>query len=136
VSAPTVYIAFPGTARRALAFYATVFGGTVQAHSFAEFGRTDGPGEAIAHGYVVDSPVALYASDAAEGQPAFHAQGLMLSLLGTRDPATLREWFARLADGGTVVDDLQPRPWGAWDGQVIDRFGVHWLIGFEDDTNG
>jgi PhnB protein len=34
------------------------------------------------------------------------------------------------------VDDLQARPWGASDGQVIDRFGLHWLIGFEDgDTD-
>jgi PhnB protein len=55
----------------------------------------------------------------------------MLSLLGTTDPATLRIWFSRLADGGTVVDDLQRRAWDAFDGQVIDRYGVHWLIGFE-----
>jgi PhnB protein len=27
---------------------------------------------------------------------------------------------------------LQVRPWGASDGQVIDRYGLHWLIGFED----
>jgi hypothetical protein len=24
------------------------------------------------------------------------------------------------------------RGWGASDGQVIDRYGLHWLIGFED----
>jgi PhnB protein len=30
------------------------------------------------------------------------------------------------------VDALQARPWGASDGQVIDRYGVRWLIGFED----
>jgi PhnB protein len=29
------------------------------------------------------------------------------------------------------VDDLQKRPWGASDGQVIDRYGLPWLIGFE-----
>ena len=32
-----------------------------------------------------------------------------------------------------VVADLERRPWGASDGQVVDRFGVHWLIGFEGD---
>jgi hypothetical protein len=26
-------------------------------------------------------------------------------------------------------------PWGASDGQVIDRYGLHWLIGFEDDKD-
>jgi PhnB protein len=43
----------------------------------------------------------------------------------------LRNWFSRLCEGGRVVDDLQTRPWGASDGQVIDRYGLHWLIGFE-----
>ena len=69
-------------------------------------------------------------------EPTFRSEGLMLSLLGTADPATLRTWFGRLAEGGRVVDDLQRRPWGASDGQVIDRHGLHWLIGFEDDESG
>ncbi len=59
----------------------------------------------------------------------------MLSLLGTTAPTTLRRWFAGLSDGGRVVDDLQARPWGASDGHVIDRHGVHWLIGFEGDED-
>jgi PhnB protein len=57
----------------------------------------------------------------------------MFALLGTADEATLRAWFAGLAEGGRIVDDLQQRPWGAWDGQLIDRFGLHWLIGFETE---
>ncbi len=43
----------------------------------------------------------------------------------------LRRWFSRLSEGGRVVDDLQKRPWGDFDGRVIDRYGLHWLIGFE-----
>jgi PhnB protein len=34
-----------------------------------------------------------------------------------------------------VVDDLQRRPWGASDGQVRDRYGVRWLIGYEHGTD-
>jgi PhnB protein len=131
----TPYILFPGTAREALSFYAVVFGGAAELHSFAEFGRTDGPADAIAHGQLVDAPVALYGADVADEGSAFRAEGLMLSLLGTADATTLRTWFSRLADGGTVVDDLQRRAWGAFDGQVIDRHGVHWLIGFEVDAD-
>lgn len=131
VAAPTPYIFFAGDAREALAFYAGVFGGALQLHTFAEFGRTDGPADAIAHGYLADAPVALYASDVAGDEPRFRAQGLMLSLLGSADPGTLRTWFSALAEGGTIVDELQARPWGASDGQVLDRYGVHWLIGFQ-----
>jgi PhnB protein len=128
---PTPYIHFAGTARDALNFYGDVFGGTVQMHTFEEFHRSDGPAEAIAHGYLRDGPVQLFGSDVAGDEPPLRCEGLMLSLLGTADPATLKNWFSRLSEGGEVVDDLQVRPWGDSDGQVIDRYGLHWLIGFE-----
>jgi PhnB protein len=127
------YVHFPGTAREALSFYADVFGGSAQLHTFAEFARDDGPDDAIAHGYLVDGPVALFGADAARDEPAVRCQGMMLSLLGTADASRLRQWFSRLSEGGRVVDDLQQRPWGAFDGQVVDRYGLHWLIGFEGD---
>lgn len=47
---PEPYVLFPGTAREALTFYGDVFGCAVQLHTFAEFGRADGPADAIAHG--------------------------------------------------------------------------------------
>jgi PhnB protein len=128
---PTPYIHFPGTAREALTFYADVFGGSAQLHTFAEFGRGDGPDDAIAHGQLVDGPVVLFGADAAGDEPPVRCEGMMLSLLGTVDASRLREWFSRLSDGGRVVDDLQRRPWGDVDGQVVDRYGLHWLIGFE-----
>ena len=128
---PTPYLHFPGTARAALTFYADVFGGAVALHTFAEFRRDDGPADAIAHGYLAGGPVALFGADAAGDERPFQAEGMMLALLGTAAPATLRTWFARLSEGGRVVDELQVRPWGAADGQVIDRYGLHWLIGFE-----
>jgi PhnB protein len=127
------YILLPGNAREALAFYGDVFGCSVQMHSFAEFGRTDGPPDAIAHGYLTDGPISLFAADASGDEASLRCQGIMLSLLGTAAPSTLRRWFDSLSAGGQVVDELQARPWGASDGQVIDRHGVHWLIGFEGD---
>jgi PhnB protein len=127
------YLHLPGNARAAIAFYGAVFGCLVQLHTFEEFGRTDGPADAIAHGYLVDGPVALFAADVAGDEPALRTEGLMLALLGTAPPATLRQWFAALSEGGRVVDELQERPWGAADGQVVDRYGVHWLVGYEGD---
>lgn len=134
MTSPTPYLSLPGTTEEALTFYGQVFGCSVRLHTLAELGRTDGPADAIGHGYLSDGPVALFASDATGDQPPFRSEGLMLALLGTADVDTLTTWFAALADGGRVVDDLQERPWGATDGQVIDRFGLHWLIGFEPEA--
>ena len=135
MSAPTPYLHLPGNAREALTFYGDVFRCTVQLHTFEEFNRADGPPDAIAHGYLMDGPVIIFASDVAGDEAPFRCEGMMLSLLGTSDPSTLRIWFSRLSVGGQVVDDLQRRPWGAFDGQVIDRYGLHWLIGFEVDES-
>ena len=133
MSDPTPYLHFAGTARDALTWYADIFGGAAVLHTFEEFGRTDGPGEAIAHGGIQDGPVVLFGADVALGEPAFRAEGLMLSLLGTAPPEDLHRWFDRLAEGGRVVDELQERPWGDTDGQVLDRYGVLWLVGYQPD---
>lgn len=130
---PTPYVHFPGTAREALTFYGDVFGGSVQLHTFKEFNRSDGPDEAIAHGSLMDGPVKLFGSDVAGDEPPVRCEGMMLSLLGTDEPRVLRRWFSQLSQGGRILDDLQRRPWGASDGQVVDQYGLHWLIGFEGD---
>lgn len=126
----TPYLSFPGTARRALTFYQQVFGGELVLNTLADFGRDDGPGDAIAHG-ALQGPVELFASDAAADEPTLRMEGVLFSLLGAADPDTLEAWFAGLCDGGSDVDPLQLRPWGAHDGQVTDQFGVRWLIGYE-----
>jgi PhnB protein len=133
---PTPYVLFPGTAREALTFYGDVFGCAVDLHTFAEFNRADGPEDAIAHGTLTGGPVTLFGADVSGDERPLHCEGLMLSLLGTADPSALRTWFSRLSEGGRVLDDLQERPWGASDGQVIDRYGLRWLIGFEGDESG
>lgn len=125
------YLHFDGSARDALTFYRDVFGGELQLHTFAEFERTDGPAESVAHG-ILRGPVELFAADAGAGERALELNGILFSLLGTADPGTLESWFAALAVGGTITDPLQERPWGAHDGQVRDRFGVTWLIGYEE----
>jgi PhnB protein len=131
MTAPIPYVHFAGTAREALSFYGRVFGAQVQLHTLGELGRTDGPVDAIAHGYLDGGPVALFGADAIGDDRPVRCEGLMLSLLGTADADTLRSWFSQLAEGGRVVDALQARPWGDSDGQVVDAYGLHWLIGFQ-----
>lgn len=128
--APVPYLLLPGTARAALTRYREVFGGQLALHTYGDFSRTDGPADRIAHGEL-RGPVSLFASDASGEEQPFQCTGLLMSLLGAAAPAELHRWFDALAEGGTVLDPLQQRPWGATDGQVRDAHGVPWLIGYE-----
>jgi PhnB protein len=124
------YLFFPGTAAAALTLYRDVFGGELELHTYEEFGRSDGPGDAIAHG-ILSGPVELFAADAGPDEDAVQLVGAAFSLLGTADAGTLTTWFERLSEGGTDIDPLQERPWGDHDGQLTDRFGIRWLIGYQ-----
>ena len=126
----TPYLHVDGEARAALEFYRDVFGGELVIHSYADFGRDDGPADAVAHG-MLQGPVELFASDAAVGGETALLRGIQFALLGTAEPAVLEGWFAALAVGGRVLDPLTLKPWGDHNGQVRDRFGVTWLIGYQ-----
>jgi PhnB protein len=129
----TLYLWFPGNAAEALTFYQVVFGGELEMFTYAQFERSDGPADAIAHGMLSGS-VTLYGTDASGTEDSVVMTGVSIALLGAADPDTLTRWFADLSDGGTVLDPLHQRGWNAFDGQVRDRFGVRWLIGYELDA--
>jgi len=126
----TPYLHFPGSARDALTFYQEVFGGDLVLNTYADFQRTDGPGESIAHG-MLQGRVELFAADAGSTDEALELHGIMFSLLGTAEPTELESWFEALGAGGRILDPLQLRPWGDHDGTLVDRFGVTWLIGYQ-----
>lgn len=130
MTGPTPYLHFDGTARAALTFYRDTFGGELVVHSYGDFGRDDGPADAVAHG-MLQGAVELFASDAAPGEDVVALRGILFSLLGAAEPDELERWFAALAVGGEVIDPLALKSWGDHDGQVRDRFGITWLIGYQ-----
>lgn len=75
--------------------------------------------------------VELFASDAGPDDPKLLVEGVLLALLDTAEPAVLEDWFSALSEGGRDIDALQKRPWGDHDGQVTDRFGLRWLLGYQ-----
>lgn len=129
MAAPVPYLQFAGIAADALKTYRDVFGGELELHTFAEFGRRDGAPSWIAHGEL-RGLVDLFGSDAADGAASVQVHGVLFALLGAGDAATSRRWFDALAATGNIVEAMGERPWGDVDGQVRDGFGVTWLIGY------
>lgn len=75
MTALTPYVHLPGTAREALTCYGEVFDQDVQQHTFEEMGRTDGPAGSIAHGYLLEGPVTLFAADTAGDEAPLRCEG-------------------------------------------------------------
>lgn len=125
------YISFRGTAREAMEFYTSVFGGDLTLSTFGEF-QMPGIGEdekdKIMHGQLTTpAGFTLMGADTPSSMPASEGSTITISLSGNGDEG-LRDYWDKLADGGTVTMPLEQAPWGDWFGQLTDRFGVDWMV--------
>lgn len=123
------YIAFPGTARQAMEFYQSVFGGELTVNTFADFGSADAPfADQVMHAMLeADNGMTLMASDAPEGmKPVTYGNNVVVSLSG--DDEILREHFDKLSAAGTVIMPLEKQVWGDEYGACTDQFGVEWMV--------
>lgn len=144
----TTHLNFRGDAREALDFYQSVFGGTVLASTYAEFGMpADLPGaDGVVFGLVTadngfrvmgyDIPGASGGSAASAGTTrrengaTLTDQPFFVSVRGT----TLREvegYWAALSADATIVEPLAASAWTPGFGMLTDRFGVTWILDVE-----
>jgi PhnB protein len=125
------YISFRGTAREAMEFYQSVFGGELDLSSFSDF-QMPGIGEdeanLIMHGQL-EAPggMTLMGADTPNSMELSEGNNITVSLSGD-DDAELRGYWNKLADGGTVTMPLEVAPWGDAFGQLTDRYGVNWMV--------
>lgn len=123
------YISFVDNARAALAFYATVLGGTPALSTFGEYGQADTPfADLVMHG-MLETPggFTLMAADTPPGMARTSGDNVAISLFGT-DAAELRGYWDKLSAGGTVTVPLEKQVWGDEFGMCTDQFGIGWLI--------
>jgi PhnB protein len=121
------YLNFNGNARQALDFYTSVFGGTLNVNTFADFGNSGPDGDRIMHGQLeTDAGYTIMAADVTSEMEYHAPAGFSVSLSG--DDASLRDYFGKLAEGGMVTMPLAKQAWGDEFGMCMDQFGVSWLV--------
>ncbi|MBW4043031.1 MAG: VOC family protein [Acidobacteria bacterium] len=127
----STYLNFRGTARDALTFYRSVFGGELSLSTFKDFGMPVGEGEEdlVMHGQLdVDGRPLVMGSDVPSHMGYTRGENTFSVSLSGDDEAVLTDWFTALSDGATVSQPLEKAPWGDSFGMLQDRFGVSWLV--------
>jgi PhnB protein len=124
------YLSFRDSARQAMEFYQSVFGGKLDSNTFAEYQASEDPAEQdkIMHSQLeTEGGLVLMAADTPNSMELAPGSNVALSLSG-EDEAELRGYWEKLSDGGTVAMPLDKAPWGDTFGMCVDRFGVSWMV--------
>lgn len=122
------YLRFNGDAREALEFYHSIFGGELKTNTFGEFGMQDTPqADQLMHGQLeTELGYTIMASDTPPGMGFNPGDTITISLSG--DEEVLRTYFDALAEGGKVGTPLEKQMWGDEYGDLVDKYGVSWMV--------
>ena len=135
------YLTFDGTCEEAFNFYKSVFGGEFTYLSkFGEMPPQEGMPplseehkNRIMHVSLRISPnTILMASDFI---PGTHQQivGNNISIsIDTKSKAEAAEIFNGLSVGGNITMPLAETFWGAYFAMWTDKFGIHWMVNYDD----
>ncbi|MEF2979354.1 VOC family protein [Subtercola sp. YIM 133946] len=126
------YLNFRDTARQALDYYQTVFGGEITRSTFGEFGVSEDPAETdkVMHSQLTTpSGFTIMAADTPNSMEYNPGNNISVSLSGPKDDYDeLAGYYARLSGDGTVTVPLNTAPWGDSFGMCVDSFGIAWLV--------
>ncbi|GAA1734148.1 VOC family protein [Microbacterium paludicola] len=131
------YLTFRDTARQAMEFYQSVFGGELEIETFGDSELDHHPDDAdlVLHA-VLETPdgMVLMASDTPSGVPYDGPGGHSVSISGDEEE-DLSEWWEALSEGGSITLPLSEPDWGGLFGMCTDRFGVKWMISILDEED-
>lgn len=125
------YLNWRSSAREAMEFYQSVFGGDLTSSTFKEAGMPVDPEDenGIMHSQLVTPDLTLMGSDVPKHMAAGEITNGSISLSGgPEDEEQLRGFWNGLADGATISAPLEKAPWGDTFGMLVDKYGVNWLV--------
>ena len=136
------YLIFNGNCEEAFLFYKSVFGG-----EFPYMGKfkdmppsedssplADGDGEKIMHvSLPISGGTVLMGSDSNASSGVVKMGDNVSLSINTDSREEADRLFNGLSSGGTVKMPMEKTFWGAYFGMFIDKFGIHWMINFDEE---
>jgi PhnB protein len=134
------YLNFKGNTEEAFNFYKSVFGGEfimlIRFKDTPEAAKTPAEDlEKLMHiSLKIGKDTILMGTDAIGPMGDHLVQGNNFHLaIGTQSTAEADDHFAKLAEGGKVTVPLTKQFWGAYFGMLTDKFGIQWMISYDEN---
>ncbi|WP_250287398.1 VOC family protein [Streptomyces atroolivaceus] len=135
----TTHLNFRGTAREALDFYQSVFGGRNVAVTYKDAGAVQDESEAdwVMWGEVAgDNGFHVMAYDVPSRLPWNQGENPFFVSVRGETAEEISALWGKLAEGSAVVRPLEPAQWAPLYGMLTDRFGITWVLDVAAPYNG
>lgn len=124
-----VYLSFAGSAREAMTFYQSVFGGELALHTFADFGMTDAPAEGVMHSELRADGFTVMGADAFTEPAGGWGRGRLHAAFMSDETERVQGFYDRFVEhGAEIVAPLEKQIWGDLYGELTDPWGVAWMF--------
>lgn len=138
------YLNFNGNSEEAFTFYKSVFGGEfAMIARFKDMRHHENPlsetdANKIMHiALPIGKGNVLMATDFLESQGQKMIEGNRYSVsLSAQSRAEADQLFNGLSAGGVVEMPIADSPWGSYFGLFKDKFGIQWMVDFDQKYNG
>jgi len=131
------YLRFNGNCREAMTFYKECLGGELTMQTVAESPLADQiPAEMaqnILHATLIKDRLTLLGSDMVGPEGLIQGNTISLSL-NCGSEQEIHEFFASLSSDGQVTHPLESAFWGATFGDLIDKYGISWLLSYDKNV--
>lgn len=129
--ATVTHLNFRDQAREALAFYQSVFGGSLVVMTYADAHSVQDPAEAdqVMWGQVAtEDGFRIMAFDVPSARPWSPGEDAFYVAVSSPVAEEITDRWERLRAGGTVLEALAPAGWAPLYGKLRDRFGTIWVL--------
>lgn len=129
------YLYFQGDCEEALNRYKKILNGKLEIVNRYDNPAMKAPEDyknKILHARLSTEDIEIYASDVMPGKSSKDrvSSNVFLSLdVSNHDKG--KELFDRLADGGKIRVPFEKQFWGAWHGNLVDKYGISWMVNCE-----
>jgi PhnB protein len=132
------YLTFNGNCKEAMTFYKECLGGELNFQTIGESPLSDKMPkqmkDCILHATLTKNSLILMASDMVSESGLVKGNAVSLSL-NCSSEEEIKNYYTKLSNGGKQNHPIEDSFWGALFGGLTDKFGNHWILNFNKNSN-